>query len=264
MLRIYSLFILLLIASNSSAQELVSEFFPIPEKAETRLIFNPLVSVSARTLPPGRVGFQKAGGANVNSSMLTNALSVGLLSRFEMGVVPMFYITAPGSTNFTGKVNLYKGEEVDWAFSFSQTNFKSEIKEKDKVVESPDLVLKSFQLGMNFHPDSQDFIVSPFLTNVCGYLDSTLSSTYVKSLKCELEWGLDYQWRLKEKEWLTFAYGHLRDSGLSPYESMSSGAGVAWSQFRPSEILSRPSIGIYYAPKNGEVLYLVSTTFYEM
>lgn len=258
------LLLLLFWTSNSFAQELVSEFFPTPEKAETRLIFNPLASISARTLPPGRVGFQKAGGANVNSSMLTNALSVGILPRLELGVVPMFYATAPGSMNYTGKVNIYKGSEVDWALSFSQTSFNSELKEDGKVIENPKLVLNSYQIGVNYHPDEKDFVVSPFATNVCGYLDSNNSLVYVYSLKCELEWGLDVQWRFKEKEWLTFAYGHLRDSGLSPYESMSTGGGVAWSQFRPSELLSRPSIGVYYTPKTGEILYLVSTTFYEM
>ena len=263
MLRILSAF-LLFVSLECRAQELVKDFFAIPEKVETRYIFNPVVSVSARTLPPGRVGFQKAGGANVNSGMLANALSVGILPRFEIGVVPMFYASAPGSTNFTGKVNVYKGHEFDTALSYSQTSFKSEVKEDGQIVETPDMVLRSFQLGVNFHPDEQDYIVSPFATNVCGFVDSTNTSTFRDSLKCEVEWGIDFQYRIKDQEWLTFAYGHLRESGLSPYETMHSGAGVAWSQFRRAEVFSRPSLGVYFTPNTGEMLYLVSTTFFEL
>ncbi|WP_413943552.1 hypothetical protein [Bdellovibrio sp. HCB-162] len=231
---------------------------------EPRVHFNPVVSMSARTLPQWKVGFQKTGGANINSQFVANALSVGLLSRLEVGVVPIFYLTVPGSSNYTAKVNVYRGETTDWALSFTETRFKSKVTENGKVIEEPDLILTSFQLGLNYRLSGSDFTFSPFVTNVCGRIDSSNGLILVYSLKCEAEWGLDVQYQIKDREWLTFAWGHLREAGLSPYEKMSTGLGMAWSQFRPKEIFSRPSIGVYYTPDTKNTLYLVSTTFYEL
>lgn len=239
-----------------------SDWDPVPPR---RIIFNPVVSTTARTLPQWQVGFQRTSGANINANLLANSLSVGIFPRLEVGVVPMFYTTAPGSSNFTGKLNFYKSEEIDGAISATQTRFRSEVKnDVGVIVERPDLVLNTAQIGFNYHPEGSDFTISPFLNRVTGYTDSTDGLTFVRSMEAKTEWGVDVQWRMKDREWLTFAYGWLRDAGLSPYEQMHSGAGVAWSQFRPNEMISRPSIGIYYSPGTQETQYLISTTFYEL
>lgn len=232
---------------------------------EPRVIFNPVVSTSARTLPQWQVGFQKAGGANINSNVLANALSVGLFPRLEAGVVPVFYLSAPGSSNFTTKLNFYKGDRFDWAGSFSETRFRSQVTEKGKVIEEPDLILRSFQVGFNYRPEwNANVTLSPFLTQVCGYIDSTNGMVFIYSLKCQAEWGLDVQYQIKDREWVTFAMGQLREAGISPYEDMNMGLGVAWSQFRPKDLISRPSLGVYYTPDTQNTLFLLSTTFYEM
>jgi hypothetical protein len=238
-----------------------SDWDPLPPR---RIIFNPVVSTTARTLPQWQVGFQRTSGANINSNLLANSLSVGVFPRLELGVVPMFYATASGSSNFTSKLNFYKSDEVDGAIAFTETRFRSEVKTEGKVTERPDLVLHSAQIGLNYHPDGYDFTISPFLNQVTGYVDSTNTLTYVYSMETKTEWGMDVQWQMKDRQWLTFAYGFLRDAGLSPYENMNSGMGVAWSQFRPKEMFSRPSVGVYYSPNTGNVQYLISTTFYEL
>lgn len=233
---------------------------PVPER---RIIFNPVVSTVARTLPQWRMGFQRTSGANINADLLANALSIGVFPRMEVGTVPLFYRES-GSFNYAFKVNFYKGEEVDWASSYTETRFKSEIDQDGKVIQGPDTVLNSVQVGMNYHPVGSDFTISPFGNNVCGHSDSTDGEIYTESLKCKWEWGTDVQWQFKDREWITIAYGFLRDAGLSPYSTMNSGLGVAWSQFRPKELISRPSVGIYYSPQTNNTLYLVSTTFYEL
>lgn len=238
-----------------------SDWDPVPPR---RIIFNPVVSTTARTLPQWQVGFQRTSGANINSNMLANSLSVGVFPRLELGVVPSFYATAPGSSNFASKLNFFKSDEIDGALSFTEIRFRSEIKKSGVVIERPDLVLHSAQVGLNYHPDGWDYTFSPFLNQVTGYMDSSNTTAFVDSLETKVEWGLDVQWQMKDREWLTFAYGFLRDAGLSPYQRMNSGMGVAWSQFRPKEMFSRPSIGVYYSPNTGDVQYLVSTTFYEL
>lgn len=238
-----------------------SDWDPVPPR---RIIFNPVVSTTARTLPQWQVGFQRTSGANINATMLANSLSVGLFPRLEAGVVPMFYATAPGSSNFTGKLNFYKSETIDGSLSFTETRFRSEVTNEGKVVERPDLVLDSAQVGFNYHPEGSDITVSPFLNRVTGYVDSSNIYTYVYSMETKDEWGVDLQWQMKDREWITVAYGYLRNAGLSPYEKMNSGLGVAWSQFRPKEMFSRPSLGVYYSPDTGKAQFLVSTTFYEL
>lgn len=253
---------LLLIISFSFSANAQSDWDPVPPR---RIIFNPVVSTTARTLPQWQVGFQRTSGANINANMLANSLSVGVFPRLEVGVVPMFYATAPGSSNFTSKLNFYKSEEIDGALSATQTRFRSEIKDDSgQITERPDLVLNTAQIGMNYHPDGFDFTISPFLNRVTGFVDSTNGLTFVRSMEAKTEWGVDIQWQTKDREWLTLAYGHLRDAGLSPYEEMHSGAGVAWSQFRPNEMFSRPSLGVYYSPGTGNTQFLVSTTFFEL
>ncbi len=255
-----SLLLAIVVLSSIQARALLGD--PPPEP---RVIFNPVVSTSARTLPQWQVGFQKAGGANINSNVLANALSVGLLPRLEAGIIPAFYLSAPGSSNFTTKVNFYKGERFDWAASFSETRFRSQVTENGKVIEEPDLILRSIQVGFNYRPAwDSNVTLSPFLTQVCGHIDSTNGTVFVYSLKCQAEWGLDIQYQIKDREWITFAMGQLREAGLSPYEDMNMGLGVAWSQFRPKELLSRPSLGLYHTPDTGSTLLLISTTFYEM
>lgn len=257
-MRVMLSFIILLMGFKA----LASFDMPVPER---RVIFNPVVSTSARTLPQWQMGFQRAGGANVNSHMLVNALSVGVLPRVELGTVPMFYLTAPGSSNYTAKLNFYRGDKVDWAASFTETRFKSQITEKGQIVEEPDLVLRSVQLGFNYRPEwNSNVTLSPFFNHICGYLDSRNGLTFVYSLKCEAEWGLDMQYQIKDREWVTLAWGHLREAGLSPYEEMNTGIGMAWSQFRPKEMFSRPSVGVYYTPETNDALFLLSTTFYEL
>ncbi|WP_413575707.1 hypothetical protein ACLVWU_15230 [Bdellovibrio sp. HCB290] len=241
-----------------------SAFAGTDSASEKRVVFNPVVSTSARTLPQWQFGYQRTGGANVNSHMLMNAVSVGILPRLEIGTVPMFYATASGSSNYTVKVNFYRGDQVDWAASFTETRFKSEARTSGGVVDRPELVLRSIQLGLNYRPEwNENTTFSPFANQVCGHIESKDALVFLYSLKCEAEYGLDVQYQIKDREWLTLAYGHLREAGLSPYERLNAGVGVAWSQLRPKAMFSRPSVGVYYIPDTQNTLYLLSTTFFE-
>ena len=261
-MRILTL-LFLCIGLKAQAQSL--DLVPVPKKIqENRIVFNPLVSTTARTLPQWKFGFQRAGGANINSNILNNALSIGLFDRFEAGVVPSFYFAAPGSVNFMGKVNFYRGQRIDWSATYAENRFQSEVTRNGQVIETPDLVLRSVNIGFNARPeDMPNVTISPFLNTVCGHLDSSSSQTYARSLKCETEWGVDWQYQFEDKKWVTLAYGKLRSSGLSPYEELYSGGGIAWSMLRPNKLISRPSVGVFYTPDTDNALLLISTTFFE-
>lgn len=230
----------------------------------TKIVFNPVTSIEARTLEPLRIAFQKSPSANINSSFIGNSLSIGVFSRFEVGIIPIYEVSSPGS-NFTAKLNFYKGDEATWVFAFSEVRFTSAIYNSSGVLlEQPDFRLTSASLAWNYRPRwIPQFTFSPFATNVCGYLDSADAITFVYSFSCQTEWGLDVQYQIKDNQWVTLGYGHLRDTGNSPYEEMNSGFGAAWSMARPGKFFSRPSVGFYYRPDDQNMMGLISTTFFE-
>lgn len=247
------------------AQSLDLDYKP-KKKAEPvqRELFNPLVSTTARTLPKWKVGFQRSGGANINTNLLNNALSVGVMERLELGTAPVFYVSSPGSFNYMAKVNFYRGDSIDWSATYAESRFEGEVVERGVVTENPNLVLRSLNVGFNTRPVAMPNVtISPFLNTVCTYLDSSESRTYAKSLECKTEWGLDWQYRYDFNKWLTFAYGQVRKSGISAYEDLHPGYGLAWSMFRSNAFISRPSVGLFHTPDTNNTLLLVSTTFYE-
>ncbi|XGC80595.1 hypothetical protein ACES2L_14800 [Bdellovibrio bacteriovorus] len=247
-----------LLAFSFAALALAEELPP------ARVIVNPVVGSSARTLPQWQFGFQRTAGANINSHLLANALTVGVLPRLEFGVVPIYYIGVPGSSNYSAKVHFYKGDDFDAAASVSEARFLTRIEYQGRI-ETPALVLQSTHLSVNYRPPRfSDLTISPFTTTVCAHVDSANAMIFIGSLKCEVERGVDLQWQIKDREWITFAVGNLRDTGLSPYEELHTGVGAAWSKFRPKELISRPSVGVYYTPETSNTLYLLSTTFYEI
>ena len=244
-------------------------FYALPVKSlekkrprENKIIFNPVVSVSARTLDQWKVAFQKAAGANVNTNFLANSLSFAVLPRLEVGTVPVFYISAEHHLNYNLKVNFWRGESVDWAFAYAETRFRTKI-ETTTGTETPDLIMKASELILNLHPEGAPVSASVFASSICGYVDSRDSLVFIYSISCKNELGVDVQIPLEERQWITLGSGSLRDAGFSPYEKTHQGVGAAWTIYRPEKLFSRPSLGAYYTPERGSVLYLVSTTFYE-
>jgi hypothetical protein len=226
-------------------------------------LFNPVATSNSRTLGQWKVAFQRNPGANLNSTLLVNSLSVGLLPRVEVGVVPIYYGVEAHKSNFNLKYNFWRGDDADWAFGLSETRFKTEIQSANGRIERPDLVLTTLGLSANYHPDYMDSIVSAFVANSCGKIESKDALVLIYSLKCTTEYGMDWQIPVKDRQWVTLGWGQLRKTGFSAYEPLETGFGTAYSMRFPGALISRPSLGVYYTPDGGNMAALLSTTFYE-
>lgn len=226
-------------------------------------LFNPVATSNSRTLGQWKVAFQRNPGANLNSNILVNSLSLGVSERFEVGVVPIFYGMESHKSNFNLKYNFWRGEDADWALNLSETRFITEIKDVDGNMEKPDLILTTVGLSTNFHPDYMDSVVSAFISQSCGRINSKNGLVLVYSMKCTAEYGFDWQIPVKDRQWVTLGWAQLRQTGFSAYEPLQSGFGAAYSVRFPGALISRPSVGVYYTPDDGNMAALVSTTFYE-
>jgi hypothetical protein len=226
-------------------------------------LFNPVATSNSRTLGQWQVAFQRNPGANLNSNLLVNSLSVGLSLRFDVGVVPIFYGMEAHKSNYNAKYNFWRGEDADWALNVSETRFRTELKDVNGNIEKPDLILTTVGLSTNYHPDYLDSIVSAFAANSCGRIDSKDAMVLVYSIKCTTEYGMDWQIPVKDRQWVTLGWGQLRQTGFSAYEELQTGFGTAYSMRFPGALVSRPSLGVYYTPEGGNVSALISTTFYE-
>jgi len=225
-------------------------------------VFNAVTTAPARTLPKWKVAFQRSPGANINTTLLANSLSLGVLPRLEVGTAPVFFLSPQHRYNFNFKVNFWKGDWIDWGYAYSETRFRMNL-QTFYGEENPDLIMHTSSLLVNLHPDAWPFQASLFVANSCGYIDAKDAFVFIYTFQCREEAGIDVQIPVRDRSWLTLGHATLREAGLSPYESTALGWGAALSTYRPGEFFSRPSVGLYYVPATGSTMALLSTTFYE-
>lgn len=222
-------------------------------------IFNPVTTLSARTLKPGRLGFQRAAGSNIHSSALVSSLSVGVFPRFEIGTIPVYYLIPEHNMNVNAKLHFWKSENVDWAITFSHVRFDGDLP-GGAVAKS---YTNSRAFVVNLHPIGQRWSFGATIGDVCSYTDDD-KLAIIYTFKCRTEGGIDLQVPVNKNQWVTVGISRLRDEGASAYEDVNTGAGFAWSKARPGKFISRPSLGIYFVPQTDDVLYLATTTFFEV
>lgn len=219
--------------------------------------FNPVTTIDSRTIAQNTFALSKGSMQNINSSFMMASLNYGLFQRLEIGTSPIFYFSPEHRYNYLLKTNFYRGSYFDWSLVFGENVYRVDLPN-----EKANLRMTAFQLAFNYHVPDEPWALGASLSKSCGYIDSKNRLTFVYSYKCVTESGLDFQYEFMPNKWLTAGYGKMRDNGFSPYEELTKGYGLAFSQFFAGKLLSRPSLGVYHQ-NNGNTIYLVTTTFYE-
>ena len=148
-----------------------------------------------------------------------------------------------------------------WSLSGAELKFKTEI-ELDEEVEKTEIEMRTIHLGVNIHIPDSPLVIGLAAAQSCGYIDSKDVFVRIFSQRCEDETGFDLQYEFRNDQWITIGQGRYREAGLTPFESVQSGYGIAYSFFRAKKLFSRPSVGVYQA-EGGDPLFLLTTTFNE-
>lgn len=223
--------------------------------------FNPVTSVAAHAQPVGSFAVERAPIGNVNSAFLTQALTYTVIPRLAVGTSPIFYFSAQHRYNYIAKYNFWQSHSIDWSASFAESRYRTEVSQ-DSTIESADLIMRSAQLAFNYYPQQSSWVIAGFTNTMCGYIDSANPLTYIYSIRCQQEYGMDVQSPLDKNSSVTVGVANLRQSGYSPWEDLSPGVGAAYALFRPNNFFSRPSFGVYQSVR-GQTLFLLSTTINE-
>ncbi len=223
--------------------------------------FNPVTTINARTIQRGTLAFGRAPLGNINSTFLANSLNFGLFSRVEVGTAPIFYTSPEHQINYVVKLNFWRGDWVDWTYVFGQNIFRTKIEKTNGDPERTRLEMTANQLALNFHPPGSKASLGVSGTQSCAHVDSDDGFVRLGTFRCVGEVGLDLQYEVLDERWLTLGYGRMRDTGITPYEELSTGVGAAFTWTRPEKLFSMPSLGLYRT-FTGNTLLLVSTTFY--
>lgn len=225
-------------------------------KVET---FNAIASLNTKTLSSGTFSIGKAPLGNLNSSIFTSSINVGLFDRFEIGTAPIFYSYETHKRNYNFKILVFDGEYLDWSLSGGEIilNHFDQIETSNVTTE-----MHLAQLAVNINiPDSR-YKVGMSTAQSCGTVVSNYQNQEIKISKCTNEFGIDLQYEIQDNLWLTLGRGRMRETGITPFENVTEGFGAAITIFRKSKFLSRPSLG-HYISENGQNTTIVTTTFYE-
>ncbi len=225
--------------------------------------FTPHISAEAQTRPKGKFAFQRAVGANLNTSLFLSAFTYAVSNRVELGTVLLYYTEDLHRFNMNLKYNFWKGEEFFWSFGFSF--FQSDLDKKDlePALQALDIGvgINAFQLLLNYLPLNSNY---KFGLNY-SFIDTTLIGLQDEdlSIASESEFGVDISYAFNKRPMdITFGTGWLRQSGISSLEKVEFGFGSSVRWYRPKKFLSSPTGGLHYSPKSGSVEFLLSSSLY--
>ena len=221
--------------------------------------FTPHLTIDARTRRPGKVSFQRAPGANINTGVLLSSVTVAVAPRIELGSMPVFYALKEHRYNYNVKWNFWKGDLIDWSFGYSQ--FSSEVRIEDDV-ESKALKFdnSASQIAFNLHPKWTRFIFSASysgaLTRITGdKLIELYTTRQISDFACDLSYPVSR--RLD----VTVGAGSLRETGFSAYEDRKFGFGASTGVYFPNGFISKVALGTHYVPSIGQFQTLLGLSF---
>ena len=121
---------------NSAVSERNSkEMEGAAEPASPSLFFDSHLSLNPDTVGHLKFNYENFPGALLaERSVYTSSLSLGLGNRWEVGIIPSFYLvpgTMSNDVNFTVKYNLYRSPAFSLAFGFYYNAFVIALKSKE-------------------------------------------------------------------------------------------------------------------------------------
>lgn len=223
----------------------------------TNRVFVPALTLEAPTRDWGKLSFQRPSSFNANTSALRNALSITALPRFEIGSSPLLFTVKEHQFNFNLKGYFYKGERWHWAIGFSLLDMK--IKD-DVSLNTYKYRQSALSFTSNYFSSYWDLIFSATYTSIYGII--TGDDLGVPEIGAKSEWSVDISKEVFTRAYLTFGVGQLRDKGYTPFENVDWHVAINGAYAIPNAWLSRPSLGVTYAPNPNAWGLLFSTTFF--
>jgi hypothetical protein len=243
--------------AQTSSQELLLE-----SAQEYR--FTPHISAEAYTRKKGKFSFQRAVGANLNTSMFLSTFTYALTNRLEIGTVPFYYIDKLHNANFNFKYNFWRSEVFLWSAGLSY--FESDLDKEglDPSLQNLDLRVRisAIQILMNYLPKASKFKYGVNLNIVDTLLVGLTGNNDEFTLGSKTEFGLDVSYSAKSSIDITVGMGWLREAGVSALENVKFGLGSSVRWYRPKKLFSSPTAGLHYTPDTGSVGVLLSSSFY--
>lgn len=232
------------------------------EKGEN-LRFTPHITAEAVTRPKGKMAFQRAVGANLNTSLFLSAFTYAVAKRWEIGTVLLFYLIPEHRYNFSVKYNFYRGDEFFWSLGLS--SFSSRLGKEPNEPPPPKgvtLGITSLQLLLNYVPKGSRYKFGVNYNSISTDLVGLNGDDSSYLLGLEDEFGIDVSYNFRSPLDLTFGLGWLRQNGVSALEQVEFGFGSSIRWYRPEKFFSSPTTGLHYSPKSGSIEFLLSSSIY--
>ncbi|EQC44314.1 hypothetical protein [Bacteriovorax sp. Seq25_V] len=214
--------------------------------------YYPHVTTNPNTLAPGKVSLQKTAGANVTSSVFMSSLSVGIAKDFELGTIPLLYLESRHQYNFNFKYNLYKNDFTSISIGFTRMSFNiDDYQAQDNFIINMTSLITSFNIytgiaiGFTFNRDS-----------------SYTKKERLQSYRSGDEFSLDIIYEINSDYIVSTGIGEYQMNLAATGTDTIFGYGASITVIREKKLLSSPSLGLHYLPKNKGFLYLFTTSFY--
>jgi hypothetical protein len=262
---ITQLFGLLVVVLASINPSLGSEETPTKlatEEAE-KLRFTPHITAEAVTRPKGKMAFQRAVGANLNTSLFLSAFTYSVSKRLEIGTVLTYYLFSEHKFNINFKYNFYRGQEFFWSVGLS--TFSSELIAEPGEPPPPKGVLlgiTALQFLVNYMPLGSRYKFAANYNSVSTNLSGFEGDDETYEIGLANEFGLDVSYNFHAPFDLTVGLGWLRQDGVSALEEVEFGFGSSVRWYRPEKLFSSPTAGLHYSPESGSVEVLLSSSLY--
>ncbi|RYZ70979.1 MAG: hypothetical protein EOP05_12565 [Proteobacteria bacterium] len=211
--------------------------------------FTPHLTLDSRTRDAGKVSFQRAPGANINTGFFLSSFTVAVTNRVEVGTMPIFYTQGVHRYNYNVKVNVWRSSLIDWALGYSQ--FSSKLaQDPESTYDYSKLKLENTaaQISFNLHPEFTRFILS------CSYIGALTQITgndmfkrYSSRAIQDLTFDLSYP--VARRIDVTVGGGSVREIGFSAYEERRFGFGASTGIYFPKQFISKVALGSHYTPE---------------
>lgn len=220
--------------------------------------FTPHAGIVARTEPWGGVSFQRVPGANLNTPIFLNALTVAVAPRVEIGTSPLLWFAPQHRWNANVKANVYSSQELDVAVGLSGSQWAM------GTFENYDI--GSAVVSANFKPRLERIWFGVFFgVSETHYTTIIYDNAGIypggRDFSRVIETGADASLHHGVFDF-TLGIARLRDLGFSSLEDSRWGGGLTVAWYRPRKFFSKPALGFHFVPSTGNGSFLFSTTFY--
>lgn len=226
--------------------------------------FFPHLTYDARALGSWNFAIQQTPGTNLNTTIWLSSLVVGVGERFEIGTVPLLWMTSDHDMNFSWKAEFWRGSEFTWAILNSVMQFHLRLPPDDAFASTtPTLRLESSTLATTYRPIDREWIASVFGTASQTYINGVNDLIRLYTLRTQFEHGLDVQFPVGGNgDRLTLGVGRLREAGVTAYEGLETRAGFTYSwDFGQTAWIQFPQLGISLNPGTGNLRWLLNARF---